>query len=296
MAIEKLKRCMKRFLDKLRGTPEILATVIVSFFSFIMGMGGLLIIVSSQDGMLKVIFATSITGASFGVFFTFILDMARQIMARPDLRGVPLDIAEEARNEVFDIGYYRANCKITIKLKDGENKNKMKLTIVSESDIFTRSDRVLMRFPDLGPSGESEGDIEYSHNGRIIHRRSVDKNDNQAQRQVIRLNKCEVIREHLEASRDIDKKSTKPDGYLEDGRHRWRSSVSGGVTVEARLPDQYQFQAFALVGGERVFMRERKNIEQVENSNSKNTFIYIYDDSFFSQQGVYWYIKKLSPA
>ena len=305
--MKNLNKFMKKVLDRLRGSPEILATLVVGLTSLGIALFCMFVAYISSPKIeilgeeFLVIFAIAIMGASVGVSFTFFLDVVRQILGRPDLHGIPLDIAEGARNEVFDIGYYRANCKMIIELCVDKDKNQ-KLTISLESDIFTRSDRASMRFPDLDPSrepkslsGEPEKSIVYRHNGRIIYRRQVFRNENHMHRQIIRLNKCEIIQEHLEVSYSIGKKDPKPDGYLEDGMHRWRSSVSGGLTVEARLPDGYQFRVFALIGDERVYMREKESIEKTENPSGNKTFtyIYIYDDSFFSQQGIHWCINKI---
>ena len=290
-------RFLKEIIGRLRGNPDFLATLVVSFIALILAFISALaytFFIDTSFDETKKIGLSAFIGATFGVFLAFFLDMIRRIFGSPDLREVPMDIAEGARNEVFDAGYYRRNCKIAIEF---ENEKEAELKITLDSDIFVISDRSLMKYPDIGTEAgcrEQKDSVQiradYRHNGTLIHQVKISEDSKKGSSEQIRLRGCEVIHEQLRVFRSQkDKNQSK---HLEDGVHRWTSAVSGGLTVEARLPDQYQFQVFALVGSERVCMREKENIGQTE-SPSKKTFTYIYDDSFFSQQGIKWEIKPL---
>lgn len=274
---------VKRFLGRLsilRGNPEFISRLVFVLVCILVAVA--IFLVPALKPLLKDNIWLALASASVAVALSNFVDLGVKLLAKPRLRGIPLDIAEAAANEIScTSGYYRTNCNICIKLDKHEERNILafclkSLIVRKGTDVASRPQSPTDDFPKPIARSPAQFHSEmpppeiviYRHDGRDVSPSDPEKLA------------VDVTDEYLEVHYKIIDEGLLGKGFADE--HRFTSGISGGLTVEFKGLQEYQLEVIALRGTQ----REKERFKDAGSSR------YTFPDALLSQQGFRWSITK----
>lgn len=248
-------------LNRLRGNPEGLATILAVIIALLLAILSAFAMADSNKEWLLGAFAGAFLGAAVSTMATLLI----RFLAEPDLRTAPRTFLDAAIQDVHITGYYCRDLKFTIELKDGEQ-----LIFSYSSTIVPVPGGSKMRRPRVeAPDGFTLRSVDYTHNSfPKVEDTPIPLDENTRE-------DCKIVYHIDKCGGQIEK--------IED-EHRWRCPVEG-FELTVKLPSEYEVEAFTLRGEHRETLNEVTSHPAGERRFAQR-------GASFSHQGFQWNIKK----
>lgn len=235
------------------------------------------------------ILGSVILGGLLAVVLHYFFRLIDNFLTSPFLDEIPEGFYHAAEEELHDIGYYKISAKVEIakkdKIIDGTEGEYLEVTF-SSVIVGAEKSHIDKKSYHFGPSVTGNqivpSEIHYKI-GKIEWKSKSKRTINQEYEHeyedgIIPIEKGEHKSEIVKAYYYLEKDESR---YGDD--HIWQSPVSGGFSVQFKLPE-YDCNALIKRGPKLKQIEDRRADDEGEH--------FFYPKSLFSNQGFHWSITK----